>query len=158
MLLAFGAARAPAAESAAVAASGAPTRIELHSTDYLLVGLVQGDTMTLRVTRALDNAPVHDAQITAFLRGTEHPATSQVDGSYTFTSPDLDLPGAAAIEFQVKQADKDERLRGTLTTPLAAGNAQDTNGIRQYAWWVLNFSVCIAAYVLFMRRRKTEDS
>jgi hypothetical protein len=157
LLLAGGGGTAPAAESAP-AAPAAPARIELHSADYLLVGLVRGDNMTLRVTRALDNAPVHDAQVTAFLRGTSHPATSQVDGSYSFSSQDLALPGAAAIEFEVKQADKDQRLRGTLTTPEAAGAPQDTNGIRQYAWWVLNFSVCIAAYVLFMRRRKTEDS
>jgi len=158
LLLVCGAARSPAAESTAPATPGAPTRIELHSADYLLVGLVTGDTMTLRLSRAFDNAPVHDAQVTAFLRGTDHPATSQVDGSYTFASQDLKLPGAAAIEFQVKQADKDERLRGTLTMAEAAGNAQDTNGIRQYAWWVLNFAVCIAAYVLFMRRRKAGDS
>ncbi len=158
LLFLCGAGEVPAAQSPAPAAPGAPARLELHSADYLLVGLVQGDTMTLRVTRALDNAPVRDAQVTAYLRGTDHAATSQVDGSYAFSSQDLTLPGAAAIEFQVKQAGKDERLRGTLTTPDAAGGAADANGIRQYAWWVLNFSVCIAAYVLFMRRRKTEDS
>jgi hypothetical protein len=157
LLLTCGAGAAPAAESAS-ALPAVPARIELHSADYLLVGLVRGDVMTLRVTRALDNAPVHDAQVTAFLRGTSHPATSEVDGSYTFSSQDLTLPGSAAIEFEVKQADKDQRLRGTLTTPETAGAPQDTNGIRQYAWWVLNFSVCIAAYVLFMRRRKSEDS
>jgi hypothetical protein len=143
--------RLPAAETA-------PARIELHSADYLLVGLLRADTLTLHITRVLDNAPVHDAQVTAYLRGAAHAATSQVDGSYTLSSPDLALPGAAAIEFEVKQSDKDERLRGTLTTPETAGDPRDTNGVRQYAWWVLNFSVCIAAYVLFMRRRKNEDS
>ncbi len=154
VLLVCGAVRVRAAEPA----PSEPVRIELHSADYLLVGLVHGDRMTLRITRALDNAPVHDAQVTAHLRGTAHPATSQVDGSYAFSSEDLALPGPAAIEFEVKQAKNDERLRGTLTLAEAAGNAKDTNGIRQYAWWVLNFSVCIAAYVLFMRKRKAEDT
>jgi hypothetical protein len=154
LMLVCGAARAPAAETTPIA----PARIELRSADFLLVGLVHGDTMTLRITRSLDNAPVHDAQVTAYLRGTPHPATAQVDGSYAFTSPDVALPGTAAIEFEIKQGDADQRLRGTLATPDGANDGAETNGIRQYAWWVLNFSVCIAAYVLFTRRRKTEDS
>ena len=31
------------------------------------------------------------------------------------------------------------------------------NGVRQYAWWILNFGVCIGALVLFQRRRKAAD-
>jgi hypothetical protein len=157
LLLAGGALSVPAAESAPAPAA-APARVELRSADYLLVGLVKGDTMTVRVARALDNAPVTDAQVTAYLRGAAHAATAQVDGSYGFSSPDLALPGAAAIEFDVRRAQSDERLHGTLTTPEPAGKEQDANGVRQYAWWVLNFSVCIAAYVLFTRRRKADET
>jgi hypothetical protein len=141
----------------AAAAENAPPRIELHSPHYLLVGRVFGDRMSVRVTDALDNAPVRDAALTARLRGETYPLTAQVDGSYLMVAKDLGLPGSANIEFDIKQGGELAKLRGVLQTP-AEGKDGAQNGVRQYAWWVLNFAVCIAAYVLFTRRRKTEDS
>jgi len=141
----------------AAAGENAAPRIELRSPHYLLVGLVRGDSMVVRVTNALDNAPVRDASLTAYLRGERYPLTAQVDGSYTMLAKDLGLPGAASIEFEIKRGSELARLRGTLQTPAAEGSGAQQNTVRQYAWWVLNFAVCITAYVLFTRRRKTED-
>ncbi len=141
--------------SLAPAADEAAQRIELRSPQYVLVGLAHGDSLSVRVSNALDNAPVHDAVLTAFLRGGTYPLSAQVDGSYLMVAKDLRLPGSAGIEFEIKQGAEVSRLRGTLQTPDAKG--ADPNNVRQYAWWVLNFAVCITAYVLFTRRRKTED-
>ena len=134
-----------------------PQRIELRSPQYVLVGLAHDDRMSVRVTSALDNAPIHDAALTAYLRGATYPLSAEVDGSYLMVAKDLGLPGSASIEFEIKQRGETARLRGTLQTPDAQPANPDQNNARQYAWWVLNFGVCIAAYVLFTRRRKTED-
>ena len=51
------------------ARAAAPARIEARSADLLVVGLVQGDAMTINVSRLLDNAPVHDATVAVAFRG-----------------------------------------------------------------------------------------
>ena len=82
--------------------------------DLLAVGMVHGDRMIIHVSRLLDNAPVRDAVVTVLLRGATHPTTAESDGSYTLRTQDLALPGAAAVEFQVKPGSGARRLKGTL--------------------------------------------
>jgi len=130
-------------------------RIELRSADYLLVGLVHGDALNLRLSRVSDNAPVADAVITATLRGASYPLIAQADGSYSFVAKDLALPGPAGIDFHVVRGPAQDTLHGTLQLPTVARDDEKST-FRQNAWWVLNFAVCIAAYWLFMRRRKAE--
>jgi hypothetical protein len=141
-----------AAEPAAAESAAAP-RIELRSPEYLLVGLVHGDVLNLRLSRANDNAPVADAEITATLRGASYPLIAQADGSYAFTAKDLAVPGPAGIEFHILRGAAQDTLRGTLQLPVAPKD-DDRSSFRQNAWWALNFAVCIAAYWLFTRRRK----
>ncbi len=136
------------------AEEAAAPRIELRSADYLLVGLVHGDALNLRLSRVSDNAPVRDAAITAMLRGASYPLIAQADGSYSFEAKDLALPGPAGIDFRIVRGTVQDTLRGTLQVPTATKD-DDKSSFRQNAWWVLNFAVCIAAYWLFMRRRKT---
>jgi hypothetical protein len=132
-------------------------RIEARSASYLLVGLVHGESMTVHVSRLLDNSAVRDAQLTLLLRGREYPATSQVDGGYAVDAKDLALPGSAVLEFRVVQGGAAENLRATLQTP-ERGKEDDKSLIRQYAWWVLNFGVCIGALMLYSRRSKKSES
>jgi hypothetical protein len=70
--------------------------------------------MNLHVSRLLDNSPVRDAQVSVVVRGREYAATAQVDGGYTLSTPDLTLPGPAALEFRVTQGGTQESLRATL--------------------------------------------
>jgi hypothetical protein len=145
------------AETAPTAAAGepsAPARIEARSAELLAVGLVRGDRMTIRLSRLIDNAPVRDAAVTVVLRGVAHPTTAETDGSFTLQTPDLTLPGAAAVEFDVTQAAARETLKGTVQVPGGAGESQDRNSARQLWWWVLNFAVCIGFLWLYSRRRK----
>ncbi|HEX3911946.1 MAG TPA: hypothetical protein VHW71_00450 [Steroidobacteraceae bacterium] len=129
-------------------------RVEARSSDLLAVGMVHGDTMSVRVSRLIDNAPVKDAAISVVLRGTSHAATAETDGSYSVQTKDLALPGAAAVDFRVSQGAAVENLKGTLDVAGSAGGSDDRNGNRQVWWWVLNFAVCGAALWLFSRRRK----
>ncbi len=148
-LLSFGAARA--------AGGAAPARIVARSPDYRLVGLLRGETMSLRVSRTLDDAPVTNATVVAEFRGRSYPATSTVDGGYAFSAPDLGVPGAAAFAFRIAVAGRVETLRGTLQP--SARKADSGHGrVRQLGWWVLNFSVCIGFLWLLARRRKRTGS
>jgi hypothetical protein len=159
-LLSAAIAAAPAAISSAAsdgAAAVAP-RVEARSADLLAVGVVHADKMVIHLSRVIDNSPVRDALVSAVLRGTAHRTTAEADGSYTFETKDLSLPGAAAVEFQVSQAALSETLKGTLEIESAAGQPEDKNSARQLWWWVLNFAVCIGFLWLFTRRRKSAQS
>jgi hypothetical protein len=132
-------------------------RVEARSGDLMVVGVVHDDRMSIHVSRIADNAPVRDAVISVVLRGTAHPATAETDGSYSLQTPDLRLPGAAAVAFQISQGSSSESLKGTLEVGAAAGAANDPNANRQLWWWVLNFSVCGAAFWLFSRRKAAKS-
>jgi hypothetical protein len=109
------------------------------------------------VSRIADNAPLRDAVIRVVLRGTAHPTTAETDGSYSLQTPDLRLPGAAAVDFQISQGSTSQSLKGTLDVAAAAGAPEDRNANRQLWWWVLNFSVCGAAFWLFTRRKAAKS-
>jgi hypothetical protein len=147
------------AQAAAPPAAGPDqlARIEARSADLLAVGTVHGNRLTIHLSRIIDNAPVRDAAVTVVLRGIAHPATAEADGSYSLETPDLSLPGAAAVQFQVAQGAASEDLKGILRIADAAGPAEDKNGARQLGWWILNFAVCIGILVLW-RRRKAQKS
>ena len=113
--------------------------------------------MSIHVSRLIDNAPVRDATVAVLLRGVTHPATAEADGSFTLQTPDLALPGAAVVEFQIDAGQLKEKLRGTLQIAAAAGKSEDKNSARQLWWWVLNFAVCIGFLWLLSKRRKSAD-
>ena len=140
----------------AAAAAGPDTgaaRIEARSADLFVVGTAQGAHMRIHLSRISDNAPVRDAVVNVVLRGTTHAATADADGSYSIDTPDLDLPGAAAVQFQVTLEGKREDLGGTLDLAKGPGEPQANNNSRQLGWWLLNFAVCIGFLVLWRRRK-----
>jgi hypothetical protein len=130
-------------------------RVEARSATLLAVALVQGDRMSIHLSRLLDNAPVRDAAVTVMLRGVLHPAVAEADGSYSLQSRELAVPGPAALEFQVVQGESRESLKGTLQIADASAAPEDKNSARQLWWWVLNFAVCTGFLILWSRRRKT---
>jgi hypothetical protein len=132
-------------------------RIEARSSDLLAVGLVQGDKMILHLSRTIDNSPVHDAVVNVVLRGTAHAAMAETDGSYSLQTPDLALPGAAAVELQITGGPVRETLKGTLEVAGATAKQDGSNNARQLWWWVLNFAVCIGFLWLFSRRKKASE-
>jgi hypothetical protein len=132
-------------------------RIEARSNDLLAVGLVHGDKMILHLSRTIDNSPLQDAMVNVVLRGATHPAVAQTDGSYSLQTPDLSLPGAAAVELQITAGALRESLKGTLDVAGTAAKQEGSNNARQLWWWVLNFAVCIGFLWLFSRRKKAAE-
>jgi hypothetical protein len=138
------------------AAADAPPipRVEARSADFLAVGVVHDDKMSIHLSRLSDNTPVRDAIVTVVLRGTAHPTTADTDGGYSLQTKDFTLPGAATVEFQVSQGAARESLKATLGVAGAAESSEDKNNARQLWWWVLNFGVCFGVLWLISRRRK----
>jgi hypothetical protein len=147
---------AAGAISATALAAGEALRVEARSADLLAVALVHDDRMVIHLSRVLDNAPVRDATLTVMLRGAAHSTVAESDGSYTLQTPDLKLPGAAAVEFQIAQPSGSEALKGTLQVAGGTQAAEDKNQVRQLGWWALNFTVCIGFLWLWSRRRKRQ--
>jgi hypothetical protein len=143
------------AVGAPATAQMAAIRVEARSADFLAVGLVEGDRMSIRLSRVSDNAPVPDAALTVLLRGVVHPTVAQADGSYTLKTKDLTIPGQAAMEFQIAEGPVHERLPADIQVTENHLPPADANGARQLGWWVLNFAVCIGFLMLLSRRRKT---
>jgi hypothetical protein len=143
-----------AVASAWAADAPAIPRVEARSADFLAVGIVRDDKMSIHLSRLIDNAPVRDAAVNVVLRGTAHPATAEVDGSYSLQTTDLTLPGAATVEFQISQGAVRESLKGTLDIAAPAGQPNEKNNARQLWWWVLNFAVCFGVLWLISRRKK----
>ncbi len=135
------------------AADAAPSRVEARSASYLVVGIVQGGSMNIHLSRVLDNAPVRDAVVDVAFRGASHPAVAQVDGSYAIESKELAVTGPVAVDFRVKAGGAEEKLSGTLDVG-GGGGADERGTWRNLAWWVLNFGVCIGFLLLWSNRRK----
>jgi hypothetical protein len=134
-------------------APGPAPRVEARSADLVAVGVVQGDRMSIHLSRLLDNAPVQDAVLRVLLRGVEHQTLAEPDGGYTMQTPDLTVPGGASLEFRVLRGQSREDLKGVLVVADAAADTAK-NGARQLWWWVLNFGVCGGFLLLLARRRK----
>ena len=148
------AAAAPAAPAAPTAATAATARVEARSAHLLAVGTVNGERMTIHLSRLEDNAPVRDAEVAVVLRGATHPATALADGGYAVATPDLALPGAAAVRIEVTSSGARQDLEGTLQPGAAAESTDDKGSSRQLGWWVLNFAVCIGFLWLWQRRKR----
>ncbi len=116
--------------------------------------MVDGDRMSIHLSRPLDNAPVRDAVVTVLLRGTPHPAVAEADGGYVVQTQDLAVPGPAFVEFRVDQGGSREVLTGTLQVAGGDHAPEEKNSARQLWWWVLNFAVCTGFLLLWSRRRK----
>jgi hypothetical protein len=153
---------ASAAAAAIIALAGAAAngeesaprpRVEARSGDLLAVGTVHEGRMTVHLSRLADNAPVRDAALGVVLRGTTHPAVAEADGSYSFQTDDLRLPGTAAVQFEVTRGADREVLTGTLEAGVRPGETDDKGSTRQLGWWVLNFAVCIGFLWLWSRRK-----
>jgi hypothetical protein len=142
----------PSQPPAATSAAGA--RVEARSAQLLAVGTVHGERMTIHLSRLEDNSPVRDAEVALVLRGATHPATALADGGYAVATPDLALPGAAAVRIEVSSNGPRQDLEGTLQPAAAPEAAEDKGSSRQLGWWVLNFAVCIGFLWLWQRRKR----
>jgi cobalt-zinc-cadmium efflux system membrane fusion protein len=102
----------------AAAASNLP-RIVTHSEQYELVGIVEGERLTIYLDRFDDNSPVTEATITVMIEGEAVEAEPAADGKFTVTSKRLAGGGPVELVFDIKASHGDDLLIGMLALPEA---------------------------------------
>jgi hypothetical protein len=145
---------APTPAATAPVSTSASARVEARSAQLVAVGTVHGERMTIHLSHLEDNAPLRDAEVALVLRGVTHAATALADGGYAVATPDLALPGPAAVRVEVTSSGTRQDLEGTLQPTAAPVTTEDKSSSRQLGWWVLNFAVCIGFLWLWQRRKR----
>ena len=100
-------------EAPAATATALP-RFAATSDDFELVGVLQGQHLSLYLDRAPDNSPVDGAQITLEVNGTAVPVQAHGAGEYDATLPQPLPEGEHAIAATVVAGAQSDLLAATL--------------------------------------------
>ncbi len=92
-------------------------RVTAQSETYELVGVAQGQRLTIYLDRFADNVPVTDAGLQVMIGDETVPAERNADGTYGITSPRLAASGTLELTFAITAKDGDDLLIGTLQLP-----------------------------------------
>jgi membrane fusion protein, heavy metal efflux system len=136
-------------------------RVAVQSNSYELVGIANGERLTLFLDRYTGNVPVSDARIEVLAGSKAMSAAAQGDSTYLVTLPALALPGKYPLVFTITHPNGDDLLEGTLTivTPDITVTTPSAADERPYLIPVLMLSLVgvialIAGFVLGRRERR----
>lgn len=96
-------------------------RFVAGSTDYQLVGIVEGDVLVLYLDRFADNEPVITAKLEITIGDTPLNAQVQKNGTYEVASGLLKTPGEHSIIANITDGESTDLLVGALTIPKIQG-------------------------------------
>lgn len=162
-LLAWAHGDEPHDEPPAAAAGGNGTpRVEAHSDLFELVGLLDGQGLTLLIDRYDSNAPVLGAKVTVESGGVEAVATFRADaGDYRVSDERLlallRQGEAHALVFAITQGADSDLLDGTLRRAAMVAPAEHAAGLpwgRVLGGLALLAAVVAAVYVYLQRRAR----
>ena len=146
-------------EAPPAAAATALPRFAATSDDFELVGVLQGQHLSLYLDRAPDNSPVDGAQITLEVNGTAVTVQAHGAGEYEATLPQPLPEGEHAIAATVVAGAQSDLLAATLD--LHGDEAAHAEGASAPAWrkalpWAAGLAAVVAAIALALRatRRK----
>lgn len=128
-------------------------RFEAHSDRFEMVGVVNGQTLTVYLDRFENNQPVTDARIQLQVGEQKLPLAAQ-DGTYTATLPQPLAPGLIPITAELQQGNDTDLLAGELDLH---GDEQAAVATRNWRRWALPAAVgagVIAVLALLVTRRQ----
>ena len=99
------------------AVTTAQPRVSAQSGTYELVGILQGERLTIYLDRFADNAPVTDANMEVLVGDETVTAERRPDGTYAVGSQRFAGSGTVELAFAVTGKDGDDLLTGTLALP-----------------------------------------
>jgi hypothetical protein len=128
-------------------------RFSAVSETFELVGVLDGQQITLYLDRATDNAPVTGALIELEIAGTQLKAQAR-DDTYDVVLPEAPRPGVLPITATVTAGAEVDLLAGELDLheDAPAGEAAHTHGWTPYAGWAAAGLAALAALVFIGRR------
>jgi hypothetical protein len=140
----------------APAAATSPPAITVARSAQLTVDASEkDDSLTLRIRRAADQAPVNSSEVKVSIDGKNEPVTPQADGSYLISTRDLRGNGQRVLDVIVPH----DGIREILTGKVALTEASKSTGLlgdhKQMAWWILNVAVVLVAAIALSRRRSS---
>ena len=140
---------------AAPATSGpALPRFAAVSELFELVGVLNGQRLTLYLDRADDNSPVTEAQIELEIAGKKFKAVKHGADEFEVVLPEVPKPGVLPITATVSAGTDTDLLAGELDIHEAAhsNEAAHLHSWQAYAAWVMGGVAALAALFIVGRR------
>lgn len=140
-------------ESAPVAAGSVLPRFAAVSEAFELVGVLDGNRITLYLDRAADNAPVTDAQIELEIAGAKLKAEKH-DDAYEVVLAAAPKPGVLPITATVTAGQEIDLLAGELDLheDAHADEAAHVHSWQEYAVWAAAALAVLVVLILIGRR------
>jgi hypothetical protein len=108
-------------------------RLAARSSDFELVGVAQGRTLSIYLDRSADNQPVIGAKLDVEVDGQTMSATAEPSGIYTLSANWVAQAGHHDVIFTILSDQSSDLLAGTLEIPSApaAANSPGNGGVLQ---------------------------
>ena len=146
------------APSAAPAVEGALPRFAIQAHGLELVGVLDGDELTLYLDDWHDNSPVTDAELTLQLDDVAVEVEQSAPGTFDAHLPVLPEEGAIAVQARVVRGDSVERLKGELTRAHAEHDHDDAPSAgRHLLFWLLGGLAALALLFWAVRHARSDS-
>jgi hypothetical protein len=133
-------------------------RVEAHSEGFELVGVLEGEKLTLYLDRFATNEPVTDAAIEIESGAFKAAAQPGGEGVYTASAAALAKPGQYPLVFTIRAASETDLLNGTLGVlqpPAASSHPRDWTG---WLVWLAGALVALAGIAWLWRRKMVRQA
>lgn len=149
------------AEEATIAPASAP-RLVMESTQFELVGTLEGDGLHLYLDDHASNAPVTDASVELELAGQRIKAEPEADGSYHALLAQPLPEGEYAVMATILTGETSDLLTGDLDVHTAdemhaAPTATTSLNAGGFLPWLLGLAVVAMAFMVFTLRRDRQQ-
>lgn len=128
-------------------------RVVANSESFELVGVLEGEGLTLYLDRFATNEPVSNAAIE--IDGGAFKATAQSSGNGIYTAPAaaLTAPGQYPLVFTIRAANETDLLDGTLAVTSPPGAAPHPHNWGEWVVWIAGGLLLLAGIAWLVRRR-----
>ena len=145
-------------KAATTPAAPAAPRLVMESSQFELVGTLEGNALHLYLDDHASNAPVTDASVELEIAGQRIKAEAEADGSYHAALSQPLPEGEHAVLATILAGDTSDLLTGDLDVHTAeAMHAEPVTATSAHGWgflpWVLGLVVIGLALVVFTLRR-----
>jgi hypothetical protein len=154
------AAPTPSPASVAPVSPNAP-RMSSQTEQFELVGVLQGQVLTLYLDQFGTNTPIPKAQIELESGAWKGTATEVAPAVYTVAAEALAQPGKHPLAITVQAGDATDLMDATLEVgPVTAPNAVTSHTLLRGNWtaWSGAFALVVVALALVFIRRKRSSS
>lgn len=144
----------------ATASGPALPRFAAVSETFELVGVLDGNRLTLYLDRFADNSPVPDAELELEIGGVKVPVQAHGEGEYDAMLVTRPGPGVVPVMVSVQAGNESDLLAGELDLHAEATVEADehSHGWQEYATWAGAAAIALALVAWMTRKVRTSRS